>query len=77
MTTGVTVKQMEALYWITNLGTFEKAALRLNTSQSAISKRVQELEGLTGITVFDRRSAGPGLPSKASIYLPLQRKCYS
>ncbi len=61
MTTGVTVKQMEALYWITNLGTFEKAALRLNTSQSAISKRVQELEALTGITVFDRSQRGARL----------------
>ena len=40
----VTLRQLLALHWIERLGTFERAAEHLNTTQSAISKRVQELE---------------------------------
>lgn len=50
----LTLKQLEALRWVAQLGTFEKAAVRLNTTQSAISKRIQELEDATGSTMFDR-----------------------
>lgn len=50
----VSLRQLEALYWIVELGTFEKASARLNTTQSAISKRIRELESVTGIEIFDR-----------------------
>ncbi|MDZ5111398.1 LysR family transcriptional regulator [Pseudomonas putida] len=50
----ITFKQMEALYWITRCGSFEAAALRLNMSQSAISKRIQELEDIFETPLFDR-----------------------
>ncbi len=50
----LTFKQMEALYWIVQLGSFEAAASRLNTTQSAVSKRIQELERAFDLTVFDR-----------------------
>ncbi|MGF6781332.1 LysR family transcriptional regulator [Paraburkholderia sp. GAS334] len=50
----MTFKQMEALYWIVQLGSFEAAANRLNTTQSAVSKRIQELERAFDLTVFDR-----------------------
>jgi len=50
----ITLKQLEALHWIVQLGTFERAAQRLNTTQSTISKRMQELESVTGLAVFDR-----------------------
>lgn len=50
----ISLKQVEALYWIGTLGTFQKAASRLNTSQSAISKRIIELETMLGYAVFDR-----------------------
>lgn len=49
-----TIKQMEALVWIARLGSFERAAAQLNTAQSAISKRVKELESACGVSVFDR-----------------------
>ncbi|MDF3605779.1 LysR family transcriptional regulator [Paracoccus sp. DMF-8] len=49
-----TLKQLETIYWIANLGTFERAALKLNTTQSAISKRIQELELAVGAELFDR-----------------------
>jgi DNA-binding transcriptional LysR family regulator len=50
----ITFKQLEAVYWIDRLGSFAAAAARLNTTQSAISKRVQELEAAFDIEVFDR-----------------------
>lgn len=50
----ITLKQMEALYWIAVLGTFNGAARKLNASQSAISKRIQELEQASGVAIFER-----------------------
>lgn len=57
----ITLKQMEALHWIAELGTFERAAAKLHTTQSAISKRVQELEAVMQIEVFDRSQRGARL----------------
>ncbi|WP_093242941.1 LysR family transcriptional regulator [Variovorax sp. EL159] len=50
----VTLKQLEAFFWAIELGSLEEAASRLHTTQSAISKRVQELESALGIPLFDR-----------------------
>lgn len=50
----ITLKQVEALYWIAELGSFEAAATWLNTTQSAISKRIQELESRFDLEIFDR-----------------------
>ena len=45
----MTFKQLEALYWIARLGGFAQAANQLHTSQSAVSKRVHELELLLSL----------------------------
>ncbi|MFT3820296.1 MAG: LysR family transcriptional regulator [Rubrivivax sp.] len=50
----MTFKQLEAVYWVAKLGGFTQAAQKLHTTQSAISKRVQELEGIFGTPLFDR-----------------------
>jgi len=60
----LTFKQMEALFWIVELGSFEAAASKLNASQSAISKRVQELESSFDIAVFDRTYRSARLTEK-------------
>ena len=62
----LTFKQMEALYWIVQLGSFEAAASRLNTTQSAVSKRVQELERAFDLTVFDRAHRSARLTPKGA-----------
>ncbi|SAK63288.1 LysR family transcriptional regulator [Caballeronia glebae] len=62
----LTFKQMEALYWIVQLGSFEQAASKLNASQSAISKRIQELETSFDFQVFDRRHRTARLTEKGS-----------
>lgn len=50
----ITLKQVEAFYWASVLGTFEAAAEKLNTAQSTISKRIQELELQSRVILFDR-----------------------
>lgn len=47
-------RQLEALYWITRLGSFAAAARKLNTSQPAVSLRIRDLERTLGVTLFDR-----------------------
>lgn len=49
-----TFKHLEALYWVVKLGGFSQAANQLHTTQSAVSKRVQELEALVETQLFDR-----------------------
>src|SRR3569833_734941 len=67
----ITLRQLEPLYWIVQLGTFERAAVKLNTTQSAISKRIQELEAACRITLFDRDRRGARLTEKGEHVLAL------
>lgn len=57
----VTIKQLEALIWVIRLGGFSQAAHHLRTTQSAVSKRIGELEDQLGVQLLDRtsRSARP------------------
>lgn len=50
----VSFKQLEAIYWVAQLGTFAAAAEKLYASESAISKRITELEAVFGVSLFDR-----------------------
>lgn len=50
----ITIKQIEAIFWVARLGSFDSAADHLNTTQSAISKRIQDLETRYGQPLFDR-----------------------
>lgn len=62
----ITFKQLEALYWIARLGSFAAAADKLFTTQSAISKRVQELEAQFQVEVFDRSKRSARLTDKGA-----------
>jgi DNA-binding transcriptional LysR family regulator len=53
-THSITYKQLEAIYWIGELNGFHAAALKLHTTQSAVSKRVKDLEEGLGLALFDR-----------------------
>lgn len=59
-----TIKQMEAIYWVGSLGSFEAAASYLNVAQSTISKRIGELEGRFNAPLFDRTARQSVLTSK-------------
>ena len=60
----MTFKQLEAIYWVTQLGGFSQAADKLHTTQSAIPKRVQELETLFNMPLFDRTQRTSRLTEK-------------
>ncbi len=60
----ITFKQIDALFWIAELGSFEAAANKLNMSQSAISKRIQELEDTFDVEIFDRSKRNARLTEK-------------
>lgn len=62
----MTLKQLEAFFWICHLGSFNAAALKLNTTQSTISMRIRELEEQLGVSLLDReaRSTRPTLKGR-------------
>ena len=60
----MTFKQLEALHWIVKLGSFLQAAAKLHTTQSAISKRIQELEDYFETELFDRNRRTARLTEK-------------
>ncbi|QEE42387.1 MULTISPECIES: LysR family transcriptional regulator [unclassified Methylobacterium] len=66
-----TLKQFEALRWIALLGSFERAADRLNTTQSSVSKRIHELEASLGTPLFDRSQRGARLTEKGKSILAI------
>lgn len=79
-----TIKQLEALHWVARLGSFQAAAARLHTTQSAISKRISELETGLGRDLFDRSRrtaqltpAGRRLSDRAQEILQLNERLFS
>lgn len=70
----MTFKQLEALYWIAQLGSFGLAAQKLHTSQSAVSKRVHELELVFDTELFDRSQRSARLTEKGEEMFMLAKK---
>ncbi|MEK9671938.1 MAG: LysR family transcriptional regulator [Rhodospirillaceae bacterium] len=48
------LKRLETFYWAATLGSFIAAAERLNSTQSTVSMRIQELERDLGVDLFNR-----------------------
>ena len=48
------LRSLETVIWVVRLGGFRAAAARLNTTQSAVSARVAQLERELGIRIFQR-----------------------
>lgn len=55
--TPISLRQLQALYWTAELGSFGAAAQKLNLAQSTISKRIIELETAVGAALFDRSTS--------------------
>lgn len=73
----VTLKQLEAFYWISQLGTFDRAAAKLNTSQSTITKRIRELELNAGVPLFDRTARTARITEKGEQLLLIAEQMLS
>lgn len=56
--------QLEALLWISKLGSFRGAASRLRLSQPAISSRIRELESELGVCLLDRTGQRPRMTAE-------------
>ena len=50
----LTLKQIEAFVWVCDLGSFRRAAERLNTTQPNISSRISALEEALGVRLMER-----------------------
>ncbi|EFD01078.1 transcriptional regulator, LysR family, partial [Hungatella hathewayi DSM 13479] len=55
---------------IAELGSYEKAAEELYTTQSTLTKHIQKLESELGTTLFDRTSRSVRLNECGKIFLP-------
>jgi DNA-binding transcriptional LysR family regulator len=65
------IKQIETFRWIVRLGSFAAAAERLNSTQSAVSIRIHELEESLGVKLFDRSHRAAKLTPKGQELLAL------
>jgi len=52
----LTLAQLEALFWVSRLGSVRAAAARLSLTQPALSLRIKELEGAVGGRLLNRDS---------------------
>lgn len=67
----ITFKQIEAFYWIAELGSVGEAAQRLNLAQSTVSKRILELEAILNVPLLDRSSRAARLTRIAHNLAPI------
>ena len=61
-----TLKQLEALIWVADLGSFRKAAAHLNTTQPNISSRIAGLEKTLGLSLMQRDTGSVQLTAKGA-----------
>ena len=70
----MTLRQLEAFYWSAVLGNFSAAAVKLHMTQSALSKRVAELESVLGMRLFDRDGYRPQVTAQGRSLLEKARR---
>jgi len=58
------LKQLEAFVWVSDLGSFRRAADRLNTTQPNISARIAALENVLDVKLMERDAGSVRLTSK-------------
>jgi LysR family carnitine catabolism transcriptional activator len=70
----LTLRQLQALVAIADLGRFNLAAAHLNLTQSAVSVLVKELEADLKVRLFDRHTRMVSLTAAGREFLPQARK---
>jgi DNA-binding transcriptional LysR family regulator len=63
------LKEIETFLWVARLGGFRAAAQKLNTTQPSISNRIAQIEGVLGVSLFDRGPRGTALTAKGREFL--------
>lgn len=67
------IKQLEALVWVAELGSFRKAANHLSTTQPNISTRIAKLEKTLGVVLMQRDAGSIELTDKGHEILAAAR----
>lgn len=70
----VNLKQLEAFVWVADLGSFRRAAERLNTTQPNISARIATLESVLKATLMERDAGSVRLTAKGHELLNYSRQ---
>ena len=68
---------VEAFIAIAELGSFQKAARRLHITQTALTRRLQNLEALLGVKLVERTTRSVALSSLGEAFLPEARRLVS
>lgn len=69
----ITLKQIEALVYVADLGTFRKAAVALGTTQPNVSVRIAAIEDTLGIVLMHRDAGSVRLTEKGQEVLAAAR----
>ena len=64
------IDQLETFLWSARLGTFSAAAIKLDTTQPAVSMRIQQLEKALNLALFDRSRRHLHLTPQGREFLP-------
>jgi DNA-binding transcriptional LysR family regulator len=67
----LSVKQIETFYWVAKLGTVQRAADKLHITQSAATKRLQDLEAKSAAPLFEGSGKKARLSAKGHEMLAL------
>lgn len=65
----LTVKQLQTFFWVARLGTVRKAADKLHVTQSAATKRLQELDAVSSTPLFESGGRKNMLTQKGKEFL--------
>ncbi len=65
----LTLKQLEAFIWVCDLGSFGRAAERLNTTQPNISTRISALENVLDVRLLERDAGSVRITPKGRTLL--------
>ncbi|WP_299404786.1 LysR family transcriptional regulator [uncultured Roseobacter sp.] len=68
MKTEIETQHLTYFLSVAETGSFRKAASRLNVGQPAVSRRIQRLEDILGVSLFERRSTGARLTTAGTCF---------
>src|SRR5258708_6946725 len=69
----ITIAQIEAFYWVAELGSVHKAALKLNVTQPTVSLRLRQLEVELTAPVLERHGRGVRVTPSGHTFLAKAR----
>ena len=65
---------LRAFLTVAEIGTVNGAAGTLNRTQAAVSMQIRKLEGLVGVTLFERSTKGLELTAEGQVLIPYARE---